>query len=654
MGSGPFAEVVFDLPVSGPFTYRVPDGMSLVVGQRVSAPLGRRKLVGVATGFRSEPPAGITQIREILKPLESVALLTPALMTLGRWIAGTYLCSPGEAYAAMLPGGRRESVSDVGLGEVDDPAGSHVLSAEQEKALQAILGSSTPSIHYLHGVTGSGKTEIYLRAARETLAAGGGVICLVPEIALTHQTVERFAAALGREAVAVLHSRLTPSQRLKEWVRLLEGRASVAVGARSAIFAPVRSLGLILVDEEHDGAYKSSSVPRYHARQVAMARARAEGCRLIFGSATPSVEAYHFMRTGLIQRHALLGRPAGGALPAVRIVDMRRETGPLSTALVDAVRAVHAARRQSILFLNHRGFSYFFHCRSCDYEMRCRNCSVSMTYHKGRSEMVCHYCGWKARPLESCPRCGSLDVGYSGYGTEMVEEEIRRRLPDLVIRRLDADAVRRKGQMESTLREFRAGGIDVLLGTQMVAKGLDFPGVKLVGIVLADVGLQFPDFRAAERTFSLIVQVAGRAGRVKPDGEVIVQTFRPDHDAVRLAVAGDLESFYVSELDLRRELKFPPFRRLVRLVFRGKDRPAVEGVARSVAARLLTELGPAGEVLGPAECPLAVVNRQHRQHIIVRTVHLRPALDAVRRALAATVTTRGVRVDVDADPVDLL
>lgn len=650
-----FVQLVFNLPVRGPFTYRVPEELGVVPGQRVMAPFGKRKLLGYAVGLLDSAPPELREVKEIIRVVDDAPLLTPTLLTLGEWIADSYLCSPGEAYATMLPSGREERDLDVpDVGASEGAAGPLVLSGEQEAALAAILGATPPCTHYLHGVTGSGKTEVYIRAALSALGEGRGVICLVPEISLTHQAVERFAAAVGAERVAVLHSGLTASERLTEWRRLLDGRARVAIGARSAVFAPIRDLGLIVVDEEQEGAYKSSSVPRYHARQVAMQRARVEGCRLVLGSATPSVEAYHYMGTGAISRLGLVERPAGGSMPRVSVVDMRREDGPLSRALVDAMRRVHASGGQSILFLNHRGFSYFFHCRSCDYEMRCKHCSVSLTYHKGRGQMVCHYCGFRAAPLTVCPACGSLDVGYSGFGTEAIEEDIARRLPDLVVRRLDTDVTRRRGELARALGAFREGKVHALLGTQMVAKGLDFPGVKLVGIVLADVGLQFPDFRAAERTFSLIVQVAGRAGRATPDGQVIVQTYRPNHEAIRLAAAGDLATFYKNELALRKELLFPPFSRLVRLVFRGEREEVVLAAAEEIGRALEGELRGKGEVLGPAECPLAVVAGKHRHHLIVRAAQLRPLVAAVRRALASRRPVTGLSIDVDADPVDLL
>jgi len=510
-------------------------------------------------------------------------------------------------------------------------------------------------MHYLHGVTGSGKTEIYLRAARAALAEDRGVICLVPEISLTHQVVEQFAARFG-STVAVLHSGLTPSQRLQEWLRVADGQARLVIGARSAVFAPVPDLGLIVIDEEHEGSYKSSTTPLYHARQVAMHRAQIERAALVMGSATPSLEAWQAMSTGRITALRLPERLGGGRLPEVRIQDLNGESVPLSRPLLAEIRRTHEAGRQTILFLNRRGFAYFFHCRSCGYEMKCRNCSVSLTYHKQRNRMICHYCGFRTEPVSVCPECGSMDVGYTGFGTERIEEELARLFPQLTVRRIDADAVRRRRSLRAALEDFRSGRIDILLGTQMVAKGLNFPGVKLVGIVSADTGLRLPDFRAAERTFDLIVQVSGRAGRFHPDGTVIVQTYLPRNETIRLAAKGDLEEFYRRELEIRRELGFPPFTRLIRLVFRSrsavKARQAAERFARFVPVQ---EPGPgAVQVLGPAECPLAVMAGNSRLQVLLRSPDFRRLHAAARRAMEALEVPAGVYVEVDVDPVSLL
>jgi primosomal protein N' (replication factor Y) len=341
-------------------------------------------------------------------------------------------------------------------------------------------------------------------------------------------------------------------------------------------------------------------------------------------------------------------------MPSVEVIDMRHQQGPLSGPLIDEIGKTHAEGRQSILFLNRRGFSYLFHCRSCGYEMACTHCSVALTYHKERQRMICHYCGRSAAPITVCPECGSLDVGYSGYGTEGIEEELQRHFPRLTVRRIDTDSVKKKKVLRQALADFREGRIDVLVGTQMVAKGLNFPGVKLVGIVNADTGFQLPDFRAAERTFSLIVQVSGRAGRSIPDGRVLIQTFRPGAPAVMMAREGRLEEFYTSELEVRRQLGFPPFSRLVRLVVRGKNRQKVMESCTALTRAVQGRLAGAGEVLGPAEAPLARIAGNYRYNCIVRTTRFSEAHARVNAALEEYRSPAGVYVEVDVDPQALL
>ena len=348
------------------------------------------------------------------------------------------------------------------------------LSPGQREAVEGILKESQ-GLFYIHGITGSGKTEVFLTAAERLMDQGQGVIYLVPEISLTRQLTAEVDARFG-PGTAILHSRLTPSQRYSEWLRILSGEARLVIGARSAVFAPVSNLGLIIVDEEHEGSYKLEATPRYHARQVAMYRAVRESARVVMGSATPSLEAYHLCRQGGMTLFNLTERLAGGNIPEISVVDMKNREGGLSRELVKEIQETKRLGKQTILFLNRRGFSYFFHCKSCGYEMVCRNCSVNLTYHKNRGRMVCHYCGYSQPPLEVCPECGSLDVGYSGFGTELVEEEVARLFPDLKVARLDTDTARKKGALETVLEDFRSGKTDILLGTQMVAKGLNFPG----------------------------------------------------------------------------------------------------------------------------------------------------------------------------------
>ncbi|MCF7929325.1 MAG: primosomal protein N', partial [Spirochaetales bacterium] len=426
---------------------------------------------------------------------------------------------------------------------------------------------------------------------------------------------------------------------------------------RSAVFAPVKDPGLVILDEEHEGAYKSGHKPRYHARQVAMHRIRLSEGKLIMGSATPSVEAYHLALEGRLKRIELPSRVAGGTPPNIELVDMRKEKGSVSKRLLEELHAVRGRGGQSILFLNRRGFSYFFHCKSCGYQQLCSNCSVPMTYHKDRDRMICHYCGHVERPLTICPVCGSHDTGYSGFGTERVEEDLHRLLPDFHIARLDTDAARKRGEGARILREMAEGKIDILLGTQMVAKGLDFPSVKLVGVVLADTGLHLPDFRAAERTFSLITQVAGRAGRRSSDGKVLVQTFLPNNPTIQMAVTGDTGSFYDNERRLRSELLFPPFVRMARIVLRGRSSGRVykaaeqlAGLCREEAQREEAEV----EILGPAECPLAVLSGNYRYHLILRSQSFSALHRTVRNGDTRLQRVSGVFEEIDMDPVSLL
>lgn len=649
-----YLEVLFDIPRLGELSYRNDPENPAAFGQRVAAPLGRREAVGFVVGESETCALEDAQVKRILRRIDKESLFDARTVELARWLAAMYFCSPGEALAAMLPSGRREAEAGAAIdtGELEICESPLPLSAEQKYALERITCNRS-GLSYLYGLTGTGKTEVFLQAAEATLAEGRGVIYLVPEIALTGQVVDAARRRFG-PTCAVLHSRLPRARRLAEWRRILRGEARFAIGARSAVFAPVRDLGLIVVDEEHEASYKSGAAPRYHARQVAMRRGSVERARVVMGSATPSVEAWRLMDEGVIERLHLTVRLAGGAKPQVEIVDMRNESGPISGRLAEAVRSAYAEGGQSILFLNRRGFSYFFRCATCGHEIRCRNCSVALTYHKDRDALVCHYCGYRVSPPSACPECGSLDIGWVGFGTERIEEEAARLFPDMRIRRLDADSTARAGELESAIEDFREGGADILLGTQMVAKGLNFPRVKVVGVVLADTSLNFPDFRAAERAFSLIVQVAGRTGRFSPDGRVILQTYRPANEVILLAAAMDAPGFYARELEVRRELGFPPFARLVRIVFRSKEKTRALSAAGEFSRFLQSRLPSGAEILGPAECPLGMVAGSYRWQIILRAVELGPLHRAVASALEEYRPPSTVAIEPDVDPVNLM
>ncbi|MBQ3965834.1 MAG: primosomal protein N' [Treponema sp.] len=671
-----YLQIVLNVPVNQAFTYLDIDdndsGESRL-GYRAEIKFGNRRTTGFIIAESNEFPAdcGVEEekIRPILRLLDKEAIFTPELVSLARWVSSFYLCSIGEALSAMLPGGKRET--DAGSFSFTEEAPDTTprsLSEEQSAAVEGILSSTGSRLHYLYGPTGSGKTEVFLQAAERLLSEGKGVIYLVPEIGLTRQVIEAVVARFGQTA-AVLHSGLTPSQRLGEWKRILHREARVVIGARSAVFAPVPDLGMIIIDEEHDGSYKSGSTPRYHARQVAMYRSAKCGIPLVMGSATPSAEAWHAMKNNTIVRHTLTRRLAGGAMPRIRAINLSllKMDGCISDELSQAIKECIAAKRQAILFLNRRGFTHFFRCNSCGFEMKCKNCSVSLTYHKNEKRLRCHYCGWQTVPPQECPQCGSLDVGYSGFGTEYIEQEVRGKFPNARVVRVDTDNITKKGELQEKLDAFRKGEYDIMLGTQMVAKGLNFPNLQLVGVILADTGLHLPDFRAAERTFSLITQVAGRAGRFFPDGLVLVQTYAPDRKPIVCAVNGNIEEFYESELNEREMLDFPPYSRLVRLVFRAPTEAQAEESAAGAVNILRSSLqkiiqsdsaraksAEETEILGPAECPIVKIALNWRYQVLLRGNNMGIMQNVAADLLYNYRHSSDVYIECDVDPVSLL
>jgi primosomal protein N' (replication factor Y) len=683
-----FFDVVLNVPLNQTFTYREADicetdsskkkndvtaanlSSEELFGRRVEVRFGNRKMTGFITGVYDKLPdsckVGIEKIRSVTRIIDDEQILTPDLFDLAKWISHYYISSIGEAVFSMIPSGKRETDSPgFPFSEDESSFEKRTLSDEQIAAVDGILsnkasdeqaGVRTSMFHYLYGMTGSGKTEVFLTAAERVLSQGKGVIYLVPEIGLTPQVVEAVVKRFGNTA-AVLHSALTPSQRLGEWKRILHKEARVVVGARSAVFAPVPDLGMIIIDEEHDGSYKAGSSPRYHARQVAMYRSSKLHIPLVMGSATPSVEAYHLMETGALIKHTLTRRLAGGKMPQISCVNLSLPNagdGCLSNELTEAIRKTLSEKRQVILFLNRRGFTHFFRCNSCGFELKCKNCSVSLTYHKNEKRLRCHYCGYSVEPPQQCPQCGSLDVGYSGFGTEFIEAEVKAKFPAARTIRIDTDSVTHKGELQEKIDSFRKGEYDILLGTQMVAKGLNFPGLQLVGVVLADTALHLPDFRAAERTFSLITQVAGRAGRFFPDGKVIVQSYSPDREPIACAVKGESDTFYKSELSQRKLLGFPPFVRLLRFVFRSQV-PNAAQIAANGAFSILSNSAPEGvEILGPAECPLEMINNNYRMQILLRAKTIAPLQEMASKLIWGYTTPKNVYIETDVDPVNLL
>jgi primosomal protein N' (replication factor Y) len=536
------------------------------------------------------------------------------------------------------------------------------LMEQQAKALELIVASierQDPPVVLLHGVTGSGKTEVYLQAIARALELGKGAIVLVPEIALTPQTMERFKGRFG-EAVAVLHSSLSEGERHDEWHRIHSGEARIAIGARSAVFAPVQNLGLIVVDEEHEQTYKQEEAPRYHARDVAVMRGRLEACAVVLGSATPAFESFSNARSG---KYALADMPVRvdhRRMPVIRVVDMRVEAeraggpGLFSRELADLIRLRLENGEQTILFLNRRGFSTSLVCPKCGYVASCEWCSVAFTYHRAEETLKCHICGAHKPVPAACPECKDPGFKYSGTGTQRLESVVAKLFPKARVRRMDADTTSAKNAHWEILGEFKSGKVDILIGTQMIAKGLDIPNVTLIGVINADTGLHAPDFRAGERTFQLLTQVAGRAGRGDLAGDVVIQTYTPFHTTIQAVRRLDYATFYDQESEERRELAYPPFGRMVCVTFRGASDERT-AFSADLLAKTLAETLPANvTVSGPSPAPLAKAKGLFRHQVLFRGPSSKAITRPLRRLLAETAWPPGITSVLDVDPVSLI
>jgi len=715
---GTIATVVLPEGVEKPLDYLVPESLAAQVepGRRVRIPLGRsnRETLAYCVAVRhGDLPQ--TPLKGVVAVEDEKPLLSPRMIELTKWMAERWMARWGEVLEAVLPAGVRLRnrvrlspllvASGAAPPRKPTPAQASVLAAageprtadqlaeasgasravvqrlvklgllvEQGAVERASLGKAErPRIAHdrpeelsaaqaqtivLFGVTGSGKTEVYLQAVEETVSYGRQAIVLVPEISLTTQTCDRFRARFG--TVAVLHSHLTAAERHAQWREIASGGVNVVVGARSAIFAPTPRLGLVVIDEEHESSFKQGTAPRYHARDVAEWIARAEGVPLVLGSATPSLETFARCLAGEWTMCRLADRVGGGQLPAVMTVDLRergsRSRGAVSPRLAAGIRWALDAGGQVMLLLNRRGFATHVQCQACGHTARCDQCDLALTLHQPGNRGICHGCGLVTRLPTDCPDCHAPGLVHSGTGTQRLEEQVRAAFPDAAVARMDTDTMRTRGSHERTLDAFRNREIDILVGTQMIAKGLDFPTVMLVGVVNADAALHLADFRAAERTCQLVTQVAGRSGRGPLGGRVVVQTSTPDHPAIRAAANHDYEAFVRSELPAREALLYPPYGSIVRIVVRSLDDQAASGWAGTIAERLRREAEPMPEirVLGPAPAPIARLRDRFRWHLQVHGPD-GPALRAlVGRATAGLRTPETVAWIVDVDPVDML
>ncbi len=676
-----YAEIAIGLASRKTFTYKVPERLreKARLGQRAIVPFSGGTKTGFIVGFSSG--GGPFDYKEITDLPDSSPLVPDGLLKLAGWISEYYMAPLGMVLAtAIAPGVEedRPSRPRKELYEASGPASGArvsegkrelVLTAPQENALREISGAGGFVPFLLHGATGSGKTEVYLRAIKPVIEAGKGAIVLVPEISLTPQLVRRFSGRFG-EKVAVLHSGLTPAQRRQQWRRIRQGEAAVAVGARSAVFAPFESVGMIVVDEEHDASYKQEEGVRYNARDAAVMRAKLEGCPVILGSATPSLESYHNALAGKYTLLELPDRVSGRPMPEVRLIDLSAPVNrttvqqpvdrpqPVDRLLTEPL--ISAAKRrlengeQVLFFVNRRGYSDFIICRDCGDVPKCGSCSVPMTFHKKARQLKCHWCG-AAHPAPSvCPKCGGDRIKYIGGGTEKLQRELMSLFPDFSASRIDRDSVASGGGFVKLLDDVASGETKIVVGTQMVSKGHDLPGIGLVGVVLADYGLNQPDFRAAERTFQVVTQVAGRSGRGETPGEVIIQTYRPEHYSLQCASRHDYKSFYSEETIFRKELNLPPFSRLALVTVKGVKPEKARAGAAGTADILKNEARGRGvDVMGPAPAPVFRVRGKYRYFITLRSKShkkLHEVLEAGLRLIEHKKAAPACKVEVDVDP----
>jgi primosomal protein N' (replication factor Y) len=540
----------------------------------------------------------------------------------------------------------------------------HEMNAEQLAALKAVreeIAAEKPRVVLLHGVTGSGKTEVYLQAIAEVLALGKSALVLVPEIALTPQTVEHFRARfIGQKVgVAVLHSHLSSGERHDQWQHIRSGRARIVIGARSAVFAPLDDLGIIVVDEEHEHSYKQEESPHYHARDVAVMRGHLERVTVVLGSATPSLESYHHAKEGKYRLVELLQRVEEGQMPVTHVLDIRvskKGDAPVLVApqLIEAIQARIERHEQAIIFLNRRGYSSSLQCPQCGYVEMCPNCSVALTFHRRAEKLRCHLCDFSSGVPHACPQCGFAPYKYSGSGTEKVEHALVDAFPKARIERMDSDNMKGKDAYANTLRDFAEGKIDILVGTQMIAKGLHFPRVTCVGVINADLALQIPDFRASERVFQLLMQVSGRSGRGQVRGEVFVQTRVPFHPAIQFARHHDYAGFVEQELEFRRSLHYPPYERFVLVTARGRNEEKTLFVIENLAKEMTRLDLPETEITGPAPAPIARIEERYRFQIFLRTRRIMAVTPRLRPLFMDRAWPDDIRITLDVDPVDLL
>ena len=661
-----YAKVLINLPIEGPFDYSIPEKFQKKIspGMRVWVDFGPRKSVGYVIGISEK--SDLEKTKPILDLIDEEPILDKEMLDLTKKIADYYLCSWGEAIDAAVPSALKKGKTSVKARKEDDyssiqPSQDFKPTNEQEKALKEIFQSiekREQETFLLHGITGSGKTEVYLQAIGKVLKQDRSCIVLVPEISLTPQAVERFKSRF-KERVAVFHSRLTAGQKYDQWRKLKDGICHIVVGARSAIFSPINDLGLIIVDEEHDTSYKQQDAPRYSAVDVSIMRSKLSNATVILGGATPSLESYYKAKSGEYKLLELTERIEKRPLPKVKVLDMRQEVAQrkssrviFSRLLNEHLEKVINNNEQAILFLNRRGFSTYANCKKCGFVERCKSCNVALNYHSDKKILLCHYCGYKKKLESICPSCDGSYLDYFGYGTQRVESELHKHFPNVAVSRMDTDSTKKRSSHAQILKEFGERKTQVLIGTQMVAKGHDFPMVTLVGVVNADTALNLPDYRAGERTFQLLTQVAGRAGRGFSPGEVIVQTYIPHHYTIQSAIHHDFKDFYKKEIALRKELALPPYSHMIYIMCRSYNEEKSKKAAIDLALHISKNKLPGLiEMQGPVEAVVYRLRRQYRWNIILKVKDVNKLNPDLKKALKAFRKPHGVIITVDVDAV---
>lgn len=672
-----YADVALNLPVPDLFTYGVPETFTarVQIGSRVLVPFGSKdkKRLGLIVGLKDKTEFENT--KDILRVLEPYPALDKELLQLTKWVSEYYLCPLGEAIHAAVPSaGRGKHHIPAELLDKAELYEHHKFdflnhlppTEEQEKALKIVyqsLDSKKFNVILVYGVTGSGKTEIYLQSIAHVLAQRKNALVLVPEIALTYQLIQRFRERFG-EKIAVLHSGLMGKERTREWRRIRQGEARVVIGVRSAVFAPVRQLGLIIVDEEHETSFKQENSPRYNARDVGVMRGKFMNATVLLGSATPSLESYYHAQTKKYELVELTQRIDNRVMPHCRIIDMWQEwdlpkgNQIVSSSLQNAIAKRLEKREQVLLFLNRRGFSTILLCRSCGRAIHCNRCSVPLTFHQVTLRAHCHYCGLRYNAPSQCPSCGAELIRYLGLGTQQVESEVEKLFPAARIARLDVDVAKKRGEYEHVLENFITGKTDILLGTQMIAKGMDIPNVTLVGVINADMLINLPDFRSAERAYGLLTQVSGRAGRGNVPGEVLIQTYNPSHYSLQAVVKSERHPFYERELRNRKKVFFPPYCRLLLMQIQHTSQQHAKSIAEHIALianeRIKAEEYQSVDVFGPVAATITKIKNKYRYHVLLkctRSTLMRELYEYIHSELPNRVKLSGVSLTSDMDPL---